>query len=236
MPRPLPRGRGASPVYRADADAESARRAGRARDDDRRRARDRRPPPLYRGPRLSRPASARPPAAGPLARSRCCGRRDIPTCAASSGCRSEPGSARARRESPAAGRVGRPGRVRSRRPAVRARRRTCAPLRRSGLPFTSDSRSKSQNLTRAGTQFCHLVSGVKRVDNRAMTKTSMLLRALAAAVFLSCINAVTLAQSNKVDVTGVWIFTVESPAGKSNPTLTFKQDGEKLTGQYSSQL
>ena len=43
-------------------------------------------------------------------------------------------------------------------------------------------------------------------------------------------------QTNKVDVTGVWIFTVESPAGKSNPTLTFKQEGEKLTGQYSSQL
>lgn len=43
-------------------------------------------------------------------------------------------------------------------------------------------------------------------------------------------------QANKVDVTGVWIFTVESQAGKSNPTLTFKQDGEKLTGQYSSQL
>jgi hypothetical protein len=68
-----------------------------------------------------------------------------------------------------------------------------------------------------------------------MTKTSSW-TALAAAVFLSCINAVALAQSNKVDVTGVWIFTVESPAGKSNPTLTFKQDGEKLTGQYSSQL
>ena len=43
-------------------------------------------------------------------------------------------------------------------------------------------------------------------------------------------------QAAKVDVTGAWIFTVESTAGKSNPTLTFKQDGEKLTGQYSSQL
>jgi hypothetical protein len=43
-------------------------------------------------------------------------------------------------------------------------------------------------------------------------------------------------QTNKVDVTGVWIFTVESQAGKSTPTLTFKQDGETLTGQYSSQL
>ena len=43
-------------------------------------------------------------------------------------------------------------------------------------------------------------------------------------------------QAAKVDVTGVWTFTVESAAGKSNPTLTFAQDGEKLTGQYSSQL
>ena len=43
-------------------------------------------------------------------------------------------------------------------------------------------------------------------------------------------------QAAKLDVTGVWTFTVESAAGKSNPTLTFAQDGEKLTGQYSSQL
>ena len=76
---------------------------------------------------------------------------------------------------------------------------------------------------------------MKRVDNRVMTKTSSW-TALAAAVFLACINAVALAQSNKVDVTGVWIFTVESPAGKSNPTLTFKQDGETLTGTYHSQM
>ena len=43
-------------------------------------------------------------------------------------------------------------------------------------------------------------------------------------------------QGAKVDVTGNWIFTVESALGTSNPTLTFKQDGEKLTGQYSSPL
>jgi hypothetical protein len=45
------------------------------------------------------------------------------------------------------------------------------------------------------------------------------------AVFLVGINLVGAAQTNKVDVSGVWIFTVESPACKSNPTLTFKQDG-----------
>lgn len=43
-------------------------------------------------------------------------------------------------------------------------------------------------------------------------------------------------QSAQVDVTGAWAFSVESAAGKSNPSVTFKQEGEKLTGQYSSQL
>jgi len=59
---------------------------------------------------------------------------------------------------------------------------------------------------------------------------------VSAVIFLSGIDAAESMQANKVDVTGVWVFSVESPAGKSNPTLTFKQEGETLTGQYSSQL
>ena len=43
-------------------------------------------------------------------------------------------------------------------------------------------------------------------------------------------------QSGKVDVTGTWAFTVESAAGTGMPTVTLKQDGEKLTGHYSGQL
>ena len=69
-----------------------------------------------------------------------------------------------------------------------------------------------------------------------MTTISRRLTALVVAVLVSSAGSVISSQTNKVDVTGVWIFTVESPAGKSNPTLTFKQEGEKLTGQYSSQL
>jgi hypothetical protein len=41
---------------------------------------------------------------------------------------------------------------------------------------------------------------------------------------------------DKVDVTGKWVLSVESPAGASAPTMTLKQDGEKLTGKYASQL
>jgi hypothetical protein len=46
-------------------------------------------------------------------------------------------------------------------------------------------------------------------------------------------GAVALAQT-KVDVTGKWIFEVTTDAGTGTPTVTFKQDGEKLTGHYSS--
>jgi hypothetical protein len=37
-----------------------------------------------------------------------------------------------------------------------------------------------------------------------------------------------------VDVTGQWLFTVTTGAGNGTPTVTLKQDGEKLTGHYSS--
>jgi hypothetical protein len=40
----------------------------------------------------------------------------------------------------------------------------------------------------------------------------------------------------KPDVTGKWLFNVETAAGSGTPTITLKQDGEKLTGHYSGQL
>ncbi len=40
----------------------------------------------------------------------------------------------------------------------------------------------------------------------------------------------------KADVTGKWAFNVETAAGSGTPSITFKQDGEKLTGHYSGQL
>jgi hypothetical protein len=44
------------------------------------------------------------------------------------------------------------------------------------------------------------------------------------------------AQGEKVDVTGAWAFTIETANGSGTPSVTFKQDGEKLTGHYSSQV
>jgi len=40
------------------------------------------------------------------------------------------------------------------------------------------------------------------------------------------------AVSEKFDISGTWIFTVETSQGSGSPTFTFKQEGESLTGQY----
>jgi len=47
-------------------------------------------------------------------------------------------------------------------------------------------------------------------------------------------SATSLIAQDKVDITGKWVFTVETSAGSGMPTVTFKQDGEKITGHYSS--
>lgn len=38
------------------------------------------------------------------------------------------------------------------------------------------------------------------------------------------------------NVTGEWTFNVQTDQGGGTPTITFKQDGEKLTGKYNGQL
>ncbi len=50
--------------------------------------------------------------------------------------------------------------------------------------------------------------------------------------------AVALAEvgAQGTNVTGEWAFTVTTDQGGGNPTITFKQDGEKLTGKYNGQL
>ena len=52
----------------------------------------------------------------------------------------------------------------------------------------------------------------------------------------SAASAPSQAGESKVDVTGTWSFQVETDAGTGTPTMTFKQEGEKLSGHYSGQL
>ena len=59
--------------------------------------------------------------------------------------------------------------------------------------------------------------------------------AIAAVAMLAAASA-SAGQASKVDLTGKWMFNVETAAGSGTPTITLKQDGEKLTGHYSGQL
>lgn len=58
-------------------------------------------------------------------------------------------------------------------------------------------------------------------------------RALVALTLLVGLAVTTVAQG--VNVTGTWILDVQTGGGTGQPTVTFKQDGDKLTGHYSSQ-
>jgi hypothetical protein len=59
-------------------------------------------------------------------------------------------------------------------------------------------------------------------------------RLLLVAVFALSMTS-PIAAGQAPNVSGKWIFTVETSAGSGMPTVTFKQEGEKLTGHYSSQ-
>jgi hypothetical protein len=69
-----------------------------------------------------------------------------------------------------------------------------------------------------------------------MRHISLCLGALAALAVLGGAARAGAGQAAKVDVTGKWAFNVETAAGSGTPVMTFKQDGEKLTGHYSGQL
>ena len=55
-------------------------------------------------------------------------------------------------------------------------------------------------------------------------------------MFVLGLTAARGAAQGKIDVTGKWAFNVETSAGAGTPSMTFKQDGEKLTGHYTGQL
>ena len=63
----------------------------------------------------------------------------------------------------------------------------------------------------------------------------IVMKVLLASAIVAASVAALPAQSSKIDVTGTWTFTVQTDAGGGTPTVTLEQDGEKLTGHYSSQ-
>jgi hypothetical protein len=70
-----------------------------------------------------------------------------------------------------------------------------------------------------------------------MRQKAVVLMAAALAIAGACLGSTAAAQAQapaKIDVTGVWAFEVQTEMGTGTPQVTFKQEGEKLTGHYSS--
>ena len=61
-------------------------------------------------------------------------------------------------------------------------------------------------------------------------------RSTAAALLAAALLASAQLAAQGTNVTGEWAFNVTTDQGSGTPTITFKQDGEKLTGKYVGQL
>lgn len=62
----------------------------------------------------------------------------------------------------------------------------------------------------------------------------VLFAAMLVALFVLVIQAVATADT--VNIAGDWNLTIETPNGTGTPTVTFKQDGETLTGTYKGRF
>ena len=60
------------------------------------------------------------------------------------------------------------------------------------------------------------------------------IRTIAIVAFVIASFAPVIGQGT--NITGEWAFTVQTDQGGGTPSITFKQDGEKLTGKYTGQL
>jgi hypothetical protein len=65
---------------------------------------------------------------------------------------------------------------------------------------------------------------------------SSIIRFFSVAVFAIAVLVPAQLHAQATDVTGEWTFTVQTDQGAGTPVITFKQDGEKLTGKYAGQL
>jgi len=57
-----------------------------------------------------------------------------------------------------------------------------------------------------------------------------------ASVLIAFFLGAGISFAQTTNITGKWILDVQTDAGSGTPTVTFKQDGDKLTGHYSGQL
>jgi hypothetical protein len=96
------------------------------------------------------------------------------------------------------------------------------------LSLTMETSNGPLQVLLTATQKGESLSGVADVEGQAQVEWS--------ATRAAAPGAAAAGETRALDVSGTWVLEVTTPAGSGTPTVTFKQEGEKLTGQYSGQL
>ena len=63
-----------------------------------------------------------------------------------------------------------------------------------------------------------------------------IIQVVAGVIFIVGLLASARIVGQGVNITGDWVFTVQTDQGGGTPTISFQQDGEKLAGKYNGQL
>ena len=80
---------------------------------------------------------------------------------------------------------------------------------------------------------CFSPSVCRKLPARGIHLKTLLRTTLLTVCAVTVVLSGTALAQKGTDVTGEWNFTVTTDQGGGNPTFTFKQEGEKLTGKYT---
>ena len=90
------------------------------------------------------------------------------------------------------------------------------------MAFSVPTQNGNINVTLRGRQDGDAMKGTADLGDRGQAEWSA----------ARAVSTSTAGASTAVDLTGTWAFEVKTDAGSGTPTVTFKQEGQKLTGRY----
>jgi hypothetical protein len=100
--------------------------------------------------------------------------------------------------------------------------------------FTVQTPNGPFAIAMSGNQDGEAITGTIDFNGQGQSEWTGKRRAAAAA--MTAAPPIQDSKTDKVDVTGAWALQIDLGGNTGTPTATFKQDGEKLTGTYSSQV
>jgi autotransporter translocation and assembly factor TamB len=100
-----------------------------------------------------------------------------------------------------------------------------------GWPFRVFRIASAREIGMMPAVAAHPAAGSRRPEGGVMKTLAAVLVAVAVALV-----PIAAQEAKKIDITGTWEMTVESPQGQMVITANYKQEGETLTGTHVSEM